>query len=237
MRLPDNWSFRAGCGRARGVAHGVFEPLPGGAARTGAARSGARRRQRRRHRGDPARTGPGATAFATAGSAAKLDACRRLGAAGAIDYKNQDFVAEIKNSTGGRGVDLVLDPVGAAYLKRNLDVLAPGGPAGEHRADGRLAGGTGPGGAARQGAALVGSRLRPRSLPEKVDIVRRFTERFLPLLAAGKLQPVIDRVFPDHRGGDRSPAREGEPQYRQGRAEDPVMLPGRLSAAAGSRRG
>jgi len=138
----------------------------------------------------------GATVFTTAGSPAKLEACRRLGAAAAIDYRSRDFAAEIKAATGGRGVDLVLDPVGASYLKRNLEVLAVGGRLvtiglmGGARAEldiGVLIG---------KSLRLIGSRLRPKPTAEKIEITRRFGERFLPLLASGKLQPVIDRVFP-----------------------------------------
>jgi tumor protein p53-inducible protein 3 len=138
----------------------------------------------------------GASVFATAGSAAKLEACRGLGAVAAIDRTSQDFVAEIKAATDGRGVDLVLDPVGAPYVARNLDVLAAGGRLvtiglmGGTRAEidlGVLLG---------KSLRLIGSRLRPRPLTEKVDLVRRFTERCLPLFAAGRLRPVVDRVVP-----------------------------------------
>jgi NADPH:quinone reductase-like Zn-dependent oxidoreductase len=138
----------------------------------------------------------GATVFATAGSAAKLAACREYGAALAIDYKTQDFAVEIKAHSGGRGVHLVLDPVGAAYLKRNLEVLASGGRLvtiglmGGSRAEIDL------GLVLGKSLRLVGSRLRPRPVAEKIDITRQFQERFWPLLVSGKLKPVIDRVFP-----------------------------------------
>jgi putative PIG3 family NAD(P)H quinone oxidoreductase len=138
----------------------------------------------------------GAVVYATAGSAEKLEACRRLGAALAIDYKRQDFAVEIKAHSGGQGVDLVLDPVGAAYLSRNLDVLAAGGRLvtigvmGGRRAEidlGRVLG---------RSLRLIGSRLRHRPVEEKIRIVRQFEDRFWPLLADGRLAPVIDRVFP-----------------------------------------
>lgn len=138
----------------------------------------------------------GAVVYATAGSAEKLDVCRRLGATLAIDYKRQDFAVEIKAHSGGRGVDLVLDPIGAAYLSRNLDVLAAGGRLvtigvmGGRRAEidlGKVLG---------RSLRLIGSRLRSRPVSEKIRITRQFEERFWSLLADGRLAPVIDRTFP-----------------------------------------
>jgi putative PIG3 family NAD(P)H quinone oxidoreductase len=138
----------------------------------------------------------GAVVYATAGSFDKLEACRRLGATLAVDYKRQDFAVEIKARSGGRGVDLILDPVGAAYLNRNLEVLAAGGRLvtiglmGGRRAEidlGKVLG---------RSLRLIGSRLRHRPVSEKIRITRQFEERFWPLLADGRLTPVIDRVFP-----------------------------------------
>jgi putative PIG3 family NAD(P)H quinone oxidoreductase len=137
----------------------------------------------------------GAVVFATAGSGEKLQACRRYGAVLAVDYKHQDFAVEIKAHSGGRGVDLILDPVGAAYLSRNLEVLASGGRLvnigvmGGRRAEidlGRILG---------RSLRLIGSRLRHRPVSEKTRIIRQFEERFWPLLTGGSLTPVIDRVF------------------------------------------
>ena len=196
MRLPDGWSF------ARGAAvpeawltaflnlfiEGRLQPGRKVLIHAGASGVGTAAIQM-------AAAG-GATVYATAGSAEKLAACRRWGATVAIDHKNQDFAAEIKAHAEGRGVDLVLDPVGAAYLERNLEVLAPGGRLvniglmGGRRAEidlGRVLGGS---------LRLIGSRLRPRPVSEKIEITRRFEGRFLPMLASGELQPVIDRVFP-----------------------------------------
>jgi putative PIG3 family NAD(P)H quinone oxidoreductase len=138
----------------------------------------------------------GAVVYATAGSEEKLEACRRLGAALAIDYKHRDFAVEIKAHSEGRGADLILDPVGAAYLSRNLEVLAAGGRLvtigvmGGRRAEidlGRVLG---------RSLRLIGSRLRHRPVAEKIDITRQFEKRFWPLLADGRLVPVIDRAFP-----------------------------------------
>src|SRR5205085_4841331 len=69
----------------------------------------------------------GARVFATAGSAEKCAACERLGAARAINYRETDFVAAVKEATGGKGVDVVLDMVGGDYFPRNMDVLAVDG--------------------------------------------------------------------------------------------------------------
>jgi putative PIG3 family NAD(P)H quinone oxidoreductase len=134
--------------------------------------------------------------FATAGSPAKIDACRQFGAELAINYKHQDFGVEIKARTGGKGVDLILDPVGAAYLKRNLEVLSHGGRLvaiglmGGSRAEIDL------GLVLGKSLRLIGSRLRHRPVSEKIRITRQFEDRFREPLVAGRLKPVIDRVLP-----------------------------------------
>jgi putative PIG3 family NAD(P)H quinone oxidoreductase len=138
----------------------------------------------------------GATVFVTAGAQNKLKICRELGAALTVNYKEQDFCEQVQAATEGRGVDLILDPVGGNYLMRNLTALAK---------KGRLVNiGLLSGGKAEIDLALVltknlrivGSTLRPRPLAEKTVIVREFRERFWPLLADGKLRPIIDRSFP-----------------------------------------
>jgi putative PIG3 family NAD(P)H quinone oxidoreductase len=196
MRLPDDWSFRRGAAVPEAwltaflnlflegeLSEGQSVLVHAGASGVGTAAIQLAREAKAR-------------VFATAGSAAKLDACRALGAVVAVDYKTMDFVAEIKAATGGRGVDLVLDLVGASSFKGNLTLLAAGGRLvtiglmGGTRAEldlGVLLG---------KSLRLIGSRLRPRPLVEKVDLVRRFSDRFLPLLAAGRLRPIVDRVFP-----------------------------------------
>lgn len=138
----------------------------------------------------------GARVFATAGGPEKLAACRDCGAEEAFDYKTQDFAVEIKSRTGGRGVDGILDPVGASHLRRNLELLAPRGRIvfigvmGGSRTEIDLALVLG------KSLRLIGSRLRPRPLVERVEIVRRFRERILPRFVSGELKPVIDRVLP-----------------------------------------
>jgi putative PIG3 family NAD(P)H quinone oxidoreductase len=138
----------------------------------------------------------GARVFATAGSAEKCAACERLGAEVAINYRDTDFVAVVQNSTGGRGVDVVLDMVGGEYVARNLDALA---------VDGRLVQIAVLGGPRAQinmlpilqrRLTVTGSTLRPRSVAEKGAIARALRARVWPLLESGAVAPVIHQTFP-----------------------------------------
>ncbi|MBV9785918.1 MAG: NAD(P)H-quinone oxidoreductase [Acidisphaera sp.] len=139
----------------------------------------------------------GSTVYATAGSAEKCAACRRLGAAEAIDYREQDFVAEIKRLTGGRGVDVILDMVGAPYAQRNLRSLAM---------DGRLVLIAFLGGPKAETfdftpvmvrrLTVTGSTMRPRSTAQKGAIAQALREKVWPLLDEGRCGPVIHAVFP-----------------------------------------
>jgi putative PIG3 family NAD(P)H quinone oxidoreductase len=143
-----------------------------------------------------------AEVYVTAGSEQKLDACRKLGADLTINYKQQDFLAEIRRATQERGVDLILDPVGGDYLDKNLQALAENGRLvniglmGGATADMNL------GLVLGKSLRIVGSRLRPRPLAEKIDLTRQFQKRFWPLLESGQLQPVIDKIFPIQRAQD-----------------------------------
>jgi putative PIG3 family NAD(P)H quinone oxidoreductase len=139
----------------------------------------------------------GARVFVTAGSDDKCRACEKLGAARAINYRTNDFVDEIRNLTGGHGVDLVLDIVGGSYVARNVALLAP---------DGRLVQiGLMEGEAmavvdfrrilARR-LTVTGSTLRPRSVEEKGQIAAALRREVWPLLDAGTVKPIIDRTFP-----------------------------------------
>ncbi|MCB8944316.1 MAG: NAD(P)H-quinone oxidoreductase [Ardenticatenaceae bacterium] len=138
----------------------------------------------------------GAEAYVTAGAALKLERCRQLGAALAVNYKEEDFLEAVLAFTNHEGVDVVLDPVGAAYLDRNMQVL---------RRYGRLVNiGLLSGAKTEMNMGLligkrlklIGSTLRTRPLAEKVEITRQFSERFWPKLIAGELQPIVDTVFP-----------------------------------------
>jgi NADPH2:quinone reductase len=142
----------------------------------------------------------GARIFCTAGSEEKLARCRELGAEAGINRWTHDFAARVLELTDGAGVDVVEDFVGVDYLARNLAVLKEGGRLVQV---GLLSGGW-------QGEIdlravilrrlqIKGSSMRPRSLAEKRAITRRFEERWLPLLTAGRLRPVIDSVFPLER--------------------------------------
>ncbi|HRQ36427.1 MAG TPA: NAD(P)H-quinone oxidoreductase [Chloroflexota bacterium] len=139
-----------------------------------------------------------ATAFVTAGRADKLAACRDLGAALAINYKEQDFLEMVLAATDGQGVDLILDPVGGAYLERNIKALRPFGRLVNI---GLLSGGRGEldmGLVLRNRLCIVGSTLRNRSPAEKIQITRQFESGFWHLFHTGELKPIIDRVFPIH---------------------------------------
>jgi NADPH2:quinone reductase len=138
----------------------------------------------------------GATVLATAGSAAKCEAIRALGADRAIDYKTEDFVEVVKEVTGGRGADVILDMVGGSYIERNYRAAADRGRIVQIAFLG--------GATAEVNFALLmtkrlvhtGSTLRPRSVDEKGALARALEARVWPLLAAGTVRPLIDRVFP-----------------------------------------
>ena len=138
----------------------------------------------------------GSRVFATAGGAEKVAACVRLGAERAIDYRSEDFVAVVREATGKRGVDVVLDIVGGPYLARNLDVLAM---------DGRLTQvGVMQGSEASVKLHVVmskrlwitGSTLRPRSAADKGAIAAAVRAEVWPLVASGAYRPAIDRTYP-----------------------------------------
>jgi NADPH:quinone reductase-like Zn-dependent oxidoreductase len=131
----------------------------------------------------------------TAGSREKCARCLELGATVAINYRDTDFAAAVREATAGRGVDVVLDSIGARYLAPNVASLAPGGALvliglmGGARAEIDLAA------LLLKRARVVGSTLRARPLAEKARIVRAFETRFGEALRTGRLRPVIDRVF------------------------------------------
>ena len=139
----------------------------------------------------------GASMYATAGSAEKCAACLRLGAVAAIDYRTEDFVAEILRLTADRGVDVVLDIVGAPYTKKNLRCLAR---------DGRLVLIAFQGGSKverfdflpvmTRRLTITGSTMRPRSTAEKGAIAGELEAEVWPLLSAGTIAPVIHATFP-----------------------------------------
>ncbi|WP_018387705.1 NAD(P)H-quinone oxidoreductase [Ancylobacter sp. FA202] len=138
----------------------------------------------------------GATVFTTAGSAEKCEVCRQLGADVAIDYKTEDFVAVLKEKTGGKGVNVILDMVGGSYIARNYEAAAP---------QARLVQI-----AFMEGSKVqidfmrlmlkrlshMGSTLRSRPKAEKAAIAASLVEKVWPLIAAGTVKPVLDQSFP-----------------------------------------
>ena len=144
----------------------------------------------------------GARVIATAGSAAKCDACRGLGADLAINYKTEDFVALTKSATGGAGAQVILDMVGGDYIERNYEAAA---------VEGRIVQ------IAFQGSPRAtvdfrrimlkrlhhtGSTLRSRSVPDKAAIAQAVERSVWPLIVAGKVRPVMDKVFPFRQAAD-----------------------------------
>jgi putative PIG3 family NAD(P)H quinone oxidoreductase len=138
----------------------------------------------------------GATVFTTAGGAEKCAACRALGADAAIDYRREDFVAVVKEKTGGKGADLILDMVGGDYIQKNLHCAAE---------DGRIhqiAFLQGPKATVdftrlmMKRITLTGSTLRARPIEVKAALALALEEKVWPLLSSGAIKPVIDSTFP-----------------------------------------
>jgi putative PIG3 family NAD(P)H quinone oxidoreductase len=138
----------------------------------------------------------GATVFTTAGSDEKCEACRKLGADLVINYKSDDFVAACKKATDGKGVDLILDIVGGDYIERNYEAAAVEGRIVQIAFQG------GPKSTVNFMRLMLkrlhhtGSTLRSRSVADKGAIARAVEEKVLPLLAGGKVKPLLYKTFP-----------------------------------------
>lgn len=138
----------------------------------------------------------GATVFATAGSPEKCAACLALGATRAINYREADWVEDLRTATGGRGVDVILDMVGGDYVSRNVDLLALDGRLVQiaflksSRADIDLMP------VMRRRLTLTGSTLRPRSVAEKTAIAAALEAHVWPRLATREVAPIIHATFP-----------------------------------------
>ena len=144
----------------------------------------------------------GAKVIVTVGSQDKADACTKLGADHAINYKTQDFVTEVKTLTGGKGVELILDMVGGDYVERNYDAAA---------VDGRivqialLGGGKA---TISVGKLMVkrlhhtGSTLRPRSNEDKAAMVAAIEAKVMPMFRDGRVKPLMDSSFPLEKAAD-----------------------------------
>ncbi|MGC0312214.1 NAD(P)H-quinone oxidoreductase [Kitasatospora acidiphila] len=138
----------------------------------------------------------GAKVIVTAGSAKKLARCKELGADVLVNYREQDFVAAVGEATGGHGVDVILDIMGAKYLQRNVDALAMAGRLVIIGLQGGRTGELDLGKLLAKRAAVVATSLRPRPLVEKAAIVAAVREHVWPLVESGVVKPVIDRVLP-----------------------------------------
>ena len=138
----------------------------------------------------------GSRVFATAGSAEKCAACERLGAERAINYRDADFVAVIRDLTGGRGVDVVLDMVGGDYFARNIEVLAVEGRLVEiatlHGVKAEVNIQTIMG----RRLTVTGSTLRPRPVADKAAIAAELRQHVWPLLESGAVKPIVHATFP-----------------------------------------
>ena len=144
----------------------------------------------------------GAKVIVTVGSQDKADACLKLGADRAINYKTQDFVAEAKAATDGKGPDLILDMVGGDYIDKNYEAAA---------VDGRIvqiAFLGGPKATVNFAKLMVkrlhhtGSTLRPRSVADKAAMVSAIEAKVLPLMRDGRIKPVMDSSFPLEKAAD-----------------------------------
>jgi len=138
----------------------------------------------------------GATVIATAGSDDKCAACLQLGADHAINYKTQDFSAEAKKLTGGRGVDVILDMVAGGYVAREVECLAEDGRLVIIAVQGGIKSEFNAGMVLRKRLAITGSTLRPRPVEFKAAIARALKAKVWPLLESGAIKPVIHSVFP-----------------------------------------
>jgi putative PIG3 family NAD(P)H quinone oxidoreductase len=151
----------------------------------------------------------GARVAVTAGSAERLERCAALGADILVNYREQDFVEEVRNATDGRGADVVLDNMGAKYLDRNTDVLArlgrlvviglQGGIKGELNIAKLLA----------KNGTVTATSLRYRPVEEKAEICRALVEHLWPLIEAGTVKPIVHEVLPIERAGDAHRLLEG----------------------------
>jgi NADPH:quinone reductase-like Zn-dependent oxidoreductase len=138
----------------------------------------------------------GARVFVTAGGSDKMQRCRELGAERAISYRDEDFVTVIKDETAQHGADVILDNMGAAYLSRNIEALAPDGRIAiiglQSGRDAQIPLGRM---MAKRGSLFTTS-LRDRSLAAKARIVEGVRRDLWPYVEGGHILPTIDRIFP-----------------------------------------
>lgn len=138
----------------------------------------------------------GARVAVTAGSRDKLDVCRELGAEILVDYKEQDFVEELMRATDGHGADVILDNMGAKYLPRNVAALATAGRLVIIGMQGGVKGELDIGALLRKRGAVIATSLRARPEAEKATIVAAVREHVWPLIAEGRVRPVVHSRHP-----------------------------------------
>lgn len=151
----------------------------------------------------------GARVFTTAGSAEKCQACEDLGADVAVNYREQDFVAVVKEKTNRKGADFILDMVGGGYIQRNLSCVAEDGRI--HQI-GFLEGAKATVDFTRlmlKRVTLTGSTLRSRSIEVKAQLANALEDQVWPLLSSGRVKPVIDCTFPLEQAADAHRRMEG----------------------------
>jgi NADPH2:quinone reductase len=138
----------------------------------------------------------GSRVFATAGSAPKCAACERLGAERAVNYRDADFVAVVREATGGRGVDVVLDMVGGEYFARNIEVLALEGRLVEIATLRGVKAELNIQTVMQRRLTITGSTLRARPVADKGAIAAAVRHYVWPLLESGAVKPVVHATFP-----------------------------------------
>ncbi|MCP9212682.1 NAD(P)H-quinone oxidoreductase [Streptomyces cucumeris] len=138
----------------------------------------------------------GARVAVTAGSAEKLAACGELGADILINYREQDFVEEVRRGTDGAGADVILDIVGAKYLARNVETLAVNGRLAIIGLQGGVKAELNLATLLAKSCAVMATGLRGRSLPQKAAIVAAVREHVWPLIGSGRVRPIVDRTVP-----------------------------------------
>jgi putative PIG3 family NAD(P)H quinone oxidoreductase len=144
----------------------------------------------------------GACVITTAGSAEKCDACRKLGADLAVNYKQEDFVAATKAATDGRGAEVILDMVGGDYIERNYEAAAVEGRVVQIAFQGSPRANVDFRRIMLKRLHHTGSTLRARSVADKAAIARAVEDKVLPWLASGRVRPVIDSTFPLGKAAD-----------------------------------
>ncbi|WP_434965896.1 NAD(P)H-quinone oxidoreductase [Janibacter indicus] len=147
-------------------------------------------------------TAVGARVAVTAGSQAKLDVCRDLGAQILVNYREQDFVEEVRAATDGHGADVVLDLMGAKYLPRNVDLLATSGRLVVIGLMGGRKGELDLGKLLSKRAAVIATSLRARPAVEKAAIVAAVREHVWPLVEDGAVRPIVQGTHPLERAAD-----------------------------------